>query len=230
MKLKVLNSGSDGNCYILTSDSNKHLILDCGVSIKTIKKGLEFDIENTVAALCTHTHNDHSKAIPNLQKMGIPVWQPYLDEEHRRLKTRIDEFIIESFDVFHNHVPCRAFLITIGAEKILYATDFEFISYDLRKQGITVMLVELNYLNEMVDKNNDHIVHLCRGHAEARTALELVNHNSRKLHTVLFCHMSRSGNLDRAKVEEMIPDYISPWINWYWCKAGETYQIDSIPF
>ena len=161
--------------------------------------------------------------------MGITVFQPYLYDA-KRLHTKIGCFDIQSFDVFHNNCPCRAFIISVGEEKILYCTDYEFVGYDLSQQGITVMLVELNYLNEMVSDDNDHIQHLCRGHAEARTALELINHNSRKLHTVLFCHMSRSGNLDRAKVEEMIPDYISPWINWYWCKAGETYQIDSIPF
>lgn len=230
MTLKTIATGSTGNCYILTSNSGKHLILDAGIPIAEIKKGLDFDIENVVACIITHCHNDHSLSANKLKKMGIPVWQPYLDEEHRRLKTRIDEFIIESFDVFHNHVPCRAFIITVDEEKILYATDFEVISYDLHKQDITVMLVELNYLNEMVDENNDHIVHLCRGHAETRTTLEFVKHNSKKLHTVLFCHMSKSGSLDRDKVAEMIPDYIPAWCRWAWCKDGETYNIDSIPF
>ena len=161
--------------------------------------------------------------------MGIPVWQPYLSK-HKRLRTHLDEFEIESFDVYHNECPCRSFIITVGKERLLYATDFEMISYDLSNVGITVMLLELNYLDEIVDENNDHIVHLCRGHAEARTTLEFIKHNSKKLHTVLFCHMSKSGNLDRKKVEKMIPEYIPSWVDWHWCKSGEIYNIDSIPF
>ena len=161
--------------------------------------------------------------------MGIPCWCPF-ESEHKRLRTHLGEFEIECFDVYHNECPCRAFIITVGKEKILYATDFEMVSYDLSKVGITVMLVELNYMSELVSDDNDHIEHLCRGHAEAKTTLELIKHNSAKLHTVLFCHMSRSGSLDRAKVEALIPDYIPSWIKWHWCKAGEIYQIDSIPF
>ena len=150
--------------------------------------------------------------------------------EYKRQRTHLGEFEVECFDVYHNECPCRAFIITVGKEKILYATDFEFVSYDLSKVGITVMLVELNYMSELVSDDNDHIEHLCRGHAEARTTLELIKHNSAKLHTVLFCHMSRSGSLDRAKAEALIPEYVPSWVKWYWCKAGQTYQIDSVPF
>ena len=229
MKLKVLNSGSDGNCYILTSDSNKHLILDCGVSIKTIKKGLEFDIENTVAALCTHTHNDHSKAIPNLQKMGIPVWQPYLSD-HKRQRTHFGEFECESFELPHNGCPNVGYLIRVGGQVIAYMTDMEYCGWDLSKQNINVMLIELNYQSDRIADMDEHRRHTILGHAEAITTLELVKHNSKRLHTVLFCHMSKSGSLDRDKVAQMIPDYIPAWCRWGWCKDGETYNIDSIPF
>lgn len=162
--------------------------------------------------------------------MGIKVFAPYWAEKVKRAKTRLGEFEIESFDVYHNDVPCRAFIIKVGDETILYATDYEFVSYDLHERDITVMLVELNYTTENVSNDNDHLRHLVRGHAEARTTLEFVRHNSRKLHTVLFCHMSKSGGLDRDKVAEMIPDYIPAWCRWGWCKDGETYNIDAVPF
>ena len=38
MTLKTIATGSTGNCYILTSDSGKHLILDAGIPIAEIKK------------------------------------------------------------------------------------------------------------------------------------------------------------------------------------------------
>ena len=229
MNLKVLKSGSSGNCYILTSDSGKHLILDAGIPIAEIKKGLDFDVENVVGTIITHCHNDHSLSANKLKKMGIPVWQPYLSDKVRQ-RTHLGEFVVECFDVFHNNTPCRAYIITVGEETILYATDFEYVAYDLQKKNITVMLVELNYSSERIFDDNDHLQHLVRGHAEARTTLELVKHNSKRLHTVLFCHMSKSGGLDREKVAEMIPDYIPSWCRWAWCKDGETYDIDSIPF
>ena len=50
--LKVINSGSSGNCYTLTSNSGETLILDCGIPIKEIKKGLNWNIKDVVGVLC----------------------------------------------------------------------------------------------------------------------------------------------------------------------------------
>ena len=52
MKLKCLGSSSAGNCYTLTSNSGETLILDCGIPIKEIKKGLDWNIKDVVGVLC----------------------------------------------------------------------------------------------------------------------------------------------------------------------------------
>lgn len=51
MKLKCLGSSSAGNCYLLTFNSGETLILDCGISIKEIKKGLNWNIKDVVGVL-----------------------------------------------------------------------------------------------------------------------------------------------------------------------------------
>lgn len=78
MRLKCLGSSSAGNCYLLTSDSGETLILDCGIPIKEIKKGLNWNIKDVVGVLCTHKHLDHSKSLNDFQAMGIPIFAPYL--------------------------------------------------------------------------------------------------------------------------------------------------------
>lgn len=55
MKLKVLTSGSSGNCYLLESDSEV-LILDCGIPIKDIKIGLGFELGGIQGVVVTHAH------------------------------------------------------------------------------------------------------------------------------------------------------------------------------
>ena len=52
MRLKCLGSSSAGNCYLLTSCSGETLILDCGIPIKEIKKGLDCNVKGIVGALC----------------------------------------------------------------------------------------------------------------------------------------------------------------------------------
>lgn len=56
MRLKCLGSSSAGNCYTLTSDSGETLILDCGISIKEIKKGLDWDIRGIKGVIISHAH------------------------------------------------------------------------------------------------------------------------------------------------------------------------------
>lgn len=52
MKLKCIATGSTGNCYLLTSNSEETLILDCGIPIKEIKKGLNWHIKDVVGVIC----------------------------------------------------------------------------------------------------------------------------------------------------------------------------------
>ena len=55
MKLKVLATGSNGNCYLLKSEKET-LILDCGIPIKEIKRGLNFYLRRVSGVVVTHSH------------------------------------------------------------------------------------------------------------------------------------------------------------------------------
>lgn len=55
LKLKCLGSGSSGNCYLLSSETET-LILDCGIPIMEIKKGLNFNLGGIKGVLITHAH------------------------------------------------------------------------------------------------------------------------------------------------------------------------------
>ena len=55
MTLKCIGSGSRGNCYILKANNEK-LILDCGLPIKVIKQGLDFDLGGIQGVLISHAH------------------------------------------------------------------------------------------------------------------------------------------------------------------------------
>ena len=56
MYLKCLGSSSAGNCYLLTSNSEETLILDCGIPIKEIKKGLDWNIRGIKGMIISHAH------------------------------------------------------------------------------------------------------------------------------------------------------------------------------
>ena len=228
MTLKTLNSGSDGNCHILTSDSGKHLILDAGIPIKEIKKGLEFDIENVQACVATHGHQDHIKAADDLKNMGILVWKPYLSGI-KRMQTSIGEFDIECFDVPHG-CENRAFIIQVDRTTILYATDYEFIPYNLSRKNIDVAIVELNYQSDRITDMDDHRKHTVLHHAEEKTVVEFLKTIREKLRVVILCHMSKSGALDRDLAMKHVKEVLPYYTEVYWASKNKTYDLNKIPF
>ena len=55
MRLKVIASSSKGNCYIIGS-KEEILILECGVTFASIKKGIDFNLDKVVGVLISHEH------------------------------------------------------------------------------------------------------------------------------------------------------------------------------
>ena len=56
MNVKCLATGSSGNCYALQDNEGHILLLDCGISVKEIKIGIDFQISKIVGCLVTHSH------------------------------------------------------------------------------------------------------------------------------------------------------------------------------
>ena len=120
MVLKVLGSGSSGNCYILENE-NEALILDAGVPVIEVKKALDFNIKKIVGVCVTHCHKDHDGYSKDFEKMGIPVYRPFVSKEVP--KRIIDSsFTVQPFDCIHD-VECYGFYVKhndIGT--LVYAT------------------------------------------------------------------------------------------------------------
>ena len=214
MKLKCIATGSKGNCYLLTSESGETLILDCGIPIKEIKKGLNWNIKDVVGVLCTHKHLDHSKSVKDFEAMGIQILAPYLGNSCKSMN--MGEFTVKSFDLTTidgnwthtdaNGDPCPiyGFLIThkeIG--RILYITDCELIKWKFRE--INHILLGVNYDKDLIDRDNTGKAnHVFRGHLSIDTACDFVKANySDSLQNVIMCHLS-SENADRDSfIEKM---------------------------
>ena len=77
MKFSVLSSGSAGNATLVSTD-NAAVLVDCGVSLKSLKQRAEsiaFDLANLSAVVVTHEHSDHAGNVAALaRRYGIPVY------------------------------------------------------------------------------------------------------------------------------------------------------------
>lgn len=214
MRLKCLGSSSAGNCYLLTSNSGETLILDCGIPIKEIKKGLNWNIRNVVGCIVSHVHSDHSKSIKDFEAMGIPVFAPYRSLKPMIIgdyRLKIQAFDLTTVDGRWTHTnadgsecPCYGFLIThpeMG--KMLYITDTELIKW--RFKDINHILLGVNYDKDLVDKDNDPKTrHVFRGHLSIDTACDFVKANySDSLQNVIMCHLSSENADSDSFIEKM---------------------------
>ena len=220
MRLKCLGSSSAGNCYLLTSDSGETLILDCGIPIKEIKKGLNWNIMGIQGAVCTHCHSDHSLSLSELRNIGIDVFHPSVDQNVGVVN--LGSFRVQSFDLTtldgrwtHTNADgsechCCGFLI-IHKEmgRMLYITDTNLIKW--RFKNINHILLGVNYDKDLIDNEDSAKVnHVYRGHMSIDTACNFVKSNSSKdLQNVIMCHLSKN-NADKdlfiEKMQKTVPN------------------------
>ena len=240
MKLKCLGSSSSGNCYLLTSDSGETLILDCGIPIKEIKKGLNWNIRNVVGCIVSHVHSDHSKSVKDFEDMGIPVCKPYeallMNQFLANSYFTVRTFDLTTLDGRWTHTnsdgsecPCYGFLIThpeMG--RMIYATDTELIKWKFK--GINHILLGVNYVKDLIDREDSAKVnHVYRGHMSIDTACDFVKANySDSLQNVIMCHLSKN-NADKDlfidKMKSTVPnanvDVAEPEKSWVLQKGDE---------
>lgn len=209
MDIKVIASGSSGNCY-LVGDGETTLLLDAGIPFKRIQVGCGFRTSGIKGCLVTHRHGDHAKAIPKLMERGIRVYGTadlaalfpgtrYIEA----LKEKdIGTFRILPFRVEHD-VECYGYRIHSGVtgERLLYVTDTAYIRYTF--QGLTHMMVEANYAQEIIMDNvrREHISaflaeRIVRSHMSIETLLGLLRANDmRNVRQIYLLHLS-DGNSD----------------------------------
>lgn len=117
--------------------------------------------------------------------------------------------MVRSFDVPHDDVPCVGYLIECpNGERLLYATDFQYIKYSFKKMRIHHALIESNYCKELVDTEAENRTHVLRGHAEMRTTLSIIEDNKDSLQNVILCHLSaENADADKmvAEVQKIVP-------------------------
>lgn len=237
-KLKILSSGSHGNCVAVYDSRGKYILLDVGLGYKDILKSLNWNLTDCVSAFCTHKHRDHSKALAHFIENGIPCYANQDVCDHYKgcnliecgKAFLVDGWKIQTFDLVHN-APNNAFVIdTIDGIRVLYCTDTQYIPK--RVKGVNVAIIECNH------DEDDIVDYLCEGN-EIRSQFE--NHQSlercvdylrsiysKDLMSVILWHPS-STNLDKKKAVERVK-YELGFDNVYMAESGLEVELSKDEF
>ncbi|RKI44210.1 MBL fold metallo-hydrolase [bacterium D16-51] len=240
MVLKCLGSSSAGNCYLLESEK-ECLILECGVSMKEVKKTLHFDLRKVVGCIATHGHKDHIGYLKDFLAANIPIYTN--DETAEKAEVIYGEllhgmpekrpfhlggFRITPFYVPHDGTPCFAYQISheeIG--RLLFLTDLEYCKYKFK--DISQILIEANYSSEIIKQSNPNFDHVIKGHMELQTTLDfLYTNDNPSLMNVVLLHLSDSNSdleYFKQKAKEVVPG-----ANVYVADAGTEIKLCKEPF
>ena len=203
MVLKVLSSGSKGNCYVLMDNNGRRLLLDVGIQYKKILDGIGYELLSVDGVCVTHEHKDHSLSVNEFRIRGIPIYRPYADKpDARLLKTYFGRFHIQCFSLEHD-VPCYGFLIThpeMG--KLVYITDTAYCKY--RFKEVNHILVECNYDERMLSEDYAALGHVLHDHMEIQTTCRFLQANSSDaLRNVVLCHLSSENISEKTALDEV---------------------------
>lgn len=232
---RVLNlgSGSSGNSLII-DDGRVRLLVDCGVGPRTIAAGLKtlgltWDMLDLV--MISHEHIDHVKALPAVQRLGIPIL--CTDGTAQASGIGIDQFTrvnhattlqvkgaaITSIPTSHDAADPCGYRIELESTRIVVLTDTGELRDHFVDQllGADLIVLESNHDEEMLRKG-PYPVHLKRrvasakGHLSNRSAGELLREvlgRSRNAPEVWLGHLSETNNRPKIALET-VRDVVGP--------------------
>ena len=222
MKFESLASSSHGNAYVV-SDSDTHILLECGISQKQLQKLSGFSLSGFRACLVSHEHKDHAKSVEDLINRGMEVYMSYgtaqaLDTEAVTLIESMEQFNVGSFDIipfatFHDAAEPLGFLIKsrVDGDVLAFATDTVNLRYKF--PGLNILAIEANYdkhVLERCEKLPDKVRHrITNTHMEIDTLCEYLStldlSECREIHLL---HLSDSTSRESefiAKVARKVP-------------------------
>jgi phosphoribosyl 1,2-cyclic phosphodiesterase len=223
MNVRVLASGSKGNCIYIEGE-NGAILVDAGLSRKQILKRVKDAggaVDRIEAILVTHEHTDHIRGVEVLAyREGIPVvaTRGTLSEYlvHRRKSQtplittacrcgeplKIGDFVIEPFRTSHDAVEPCGFCIREHDLEVGCCTDTGEVSPAMleRLKRCDALVLESNHCPEMLENGpypaylKRRIRDVKRGHLSNIACAACLKSLADDLHAVTLAHLSEVNN------------------------------------
>lgn len=239
MKLRVLGSGSSGNCYLLESDT-ECLVIEAGIPFKAVKKALNFNVSKIVGVVVSHSHKDHAGYYKEYINAGIPVYRPYdMDEEIARIQQWFGKFGIKPFEnrsksgkwlpnnTDDSECRCYGFTCTIQRWVILRMPVIQSALFgNFRKPTMFLSKLIIPWIWSIGDEPNYE--HRLRGHMSIDTTCRfLMANNGPDLRNVILCHLS-GQSADPERFRELAQKEVNCQV--YVAEKGLEVELRQEPF
>ena len=226
-----------GNCLYVESDNTK-LLIDAGVSLKKIEKGLDtinVSPSSLDGILVTHEHSDHIQSLGNLsKKFNLPVFAnsetfdampkqtdkistENINKFKIKQKFSINDIEITPFAIPHDAANPCGFNISCDDDKISIATDIGHMTNEILKQleGSKFVLLESNYDTEVLKLSKYPFSLKQRiagpnGHLSNEMASKVINYLLHdNLKTAMLGHLSKESNFPELAYQTVVNELIN---------------------
>lgn len=161
MRFEAYASSSAGNLYTVDHDG-EYILIEAGVTINRMRRMPGFPpLRMVEAALISHHHGDHSRAISDVMRAGVDVyasndtWRA-LGRGHGHHRMMYAKPLVPfelgwtrgwrvlPFDVRHDAEGALGYLVEDSSgDRLMFACDTAFVPY--RFLGLTHVAIECNY-------------------------------------------------------------------------------------
>ena len=173
MNLCSIRSSSKGNAILVYTETTR-LLVDCGISGKLAKEGLNqlgFEPESLQGILITHEHQDHIGGVGVMsRRYGLPIYANQktwcamssalgkLDDSNRHIFENETEFTIgditvRPFSIPHDAADPVGYSFTSRGKKVSVATDIGVLEESIFRaiKGSGAILLEANHDRNLLD-------------------------------------------------------------------------------
>lgn len=228
MNITAYHSGSAGNLYQVDD-----LLLEAGVPIKEIKRGLGFRLSEIRACLCSHAHADHAKAAKDLLRAGVEVYMSRGTAETLGLsghrlhileagrQVEIGPWRVMPFATIHDAAEPLGFILARAGFKVLFLTDSHYSPWKFR--GLTHIMIETSFCPRILKANLEagtvdasYAKRLITSHMSIDTALGLLKANDvsavQEIHLIHLSDANSDADEFKRRVQQVTgkPVYVAP--------------------
>ncbi len=234
LQFMSFGSGSSGNCAYLGTEKGG-ILIDAGVDNEHVFESLRkngIGPEMVKGIVLTHDHGDHVRYAYTIVRKykHIRIYctprlmngmlrrhnvsrrvREYHENVFKEIPFKIAHFVITAFDAAHDGTDNMGFMIEVGDQKFVVATDMGHIN---QRSAFYItqanyLMLESNYDNNMLNEGSypEYLKQRIRkdtGHLDNVVAAEFVSENyGEHLKYLFLCHLSNDNNTPEIAVETM---------------------------
>lgn len=218
MKVINLASSSAGNSYVLFNGTS-YLLLEAGLKYKELIRELakhKLRLTDFKHCLVSHSHLDHSVAMPELSRfMTIVATPPTLgDVKGKTLPIttkkwfKLGEYQVLAIETEHDCEGSVAYIIKSKGKTLFFLTDAKYIKYSLKQFKFDVVMIECNYDDEIIetiDLNESLKKRLINSHMGLKTCVKtLKSLDLSQCKEIYLIHLSDRHSDEEKMINEVM--------------------------